>query len=185
MFPLAQTDGVALVWSREGFRGDWELKWGAEKIGHLLAVPERKGFGEAGTGEEAWVFFERGTWKRRTFLATREGLELGSFKPDGIKGTLEMADGRRLLWEAPDQWEREWGFSAGGEQLFRMVRDPRIAGSAHVPTDARVDVNPRYLREPALPLVLLFGGYLFATRPLVEKFKPEKVREPSWNLDEV
>ena len=150
--------GGSLKWVQpSAFTMRYELRAGDEVVG---AMSFRSASGSFATGECAdgcWTFKRVGFFQTRVTVRQCESeVDIATFRNNtwSAGGTLELADGRRLLANT-NFWQTSLQFQeASGEPLIRFD----TAGMIHLSATIRIEPSAGSMEE--LPIIVMLGWYL-------------------------
>jgi len=155
---IAEAIGRELKWVQpSAWKMEYELRADDELIATLRFRSSWGTFATAESADGCWTFKRIGFWQTKaTIRACGSDTELALFKNNTWSGggTLEFADGRKLL-ASTNGWRTTFEFkSETGETLVRF----KSGGFVHL--SATVEIQPDSAGMTELPWIVMLGWYL-------------------------
>lgn len=158
MKTISQTTSRPLRWNRlRWFKGDFELRAGADAVGALSFRSVWSYLAAATSADGAWTFKRVGFW--RPVIAIRAAgsdADIAVFRYNTWKngGWLEFRDGRKYRL-TDNCWATRFEMLSDRDQVLMALR-----ASSWTERSAEVEPGPEARSLPELSLLLLFGWYL-------------------------
>ena len=158
MDKIAELIGREVKWVQpSAWKMEFELRAGDELIATLRFRSSWGSFATAESADGCWTFKRIGFWQTKATIRTcgsEADIALFNNNTWSGGGTLELADGRKLL-ATTNGWRTTLEFkSETGETLVRF----KSGGFIHV--SATVEIQPAAAEMPELPWIVMLGWYL-------------------------
>jgi hypothetical protein len=176
MMAVQQLQETQLQWVRTGFgvgQETYELRADDAVLGAVRCRGVIISSAEAEAGDDHWTFEFNGILRNRLYVlrqtASRPVATYEASVVRGpLRGTVRLADGRRLYWLKERHWGLIWALTTDEGKPIAHFRQ-------RVEQGAVVELAEAAQSEPELPLLLMLGFYL--RRICIENEQAEAKRE--------
>ncbi|MFH0988408.1 MAG: hypothetical protein V1799_00135 [bacterium] len=147
-----------LTWSQpKVFSQSYELRFGDEFVATMTFPKNFSNLAMAHTADGDWSYERTGMFRQKILIRSQNSDEvIAEYQPNpwSNSGTLELPQGKRVVYRASAFRSKSMILTESGEELIHYVNEGIFRSTT------KITMNRRVLHFHDLPMLVMFGFYL-------------------------